>query len=118
MGYADAQYNLGVMYHKEKGVPQDDKTAVKWYRLAAEQGHAVCPVQSGCDVRTGKGVRVFPQDYKTAVKWYRLAAEQGKLTITLFIGFILGVLYMTAGQQGLDGEYFRALQTVSGAGID
>ena len=40
------------------------------------------------------------------------------LTITLFIGFILGVLYMTAGQQGLDGEYFRALQTVSGAGID
>jgi hypothetical protein len=39
-GDAGAQYNLGVMYRQGQGVPQDDKTAVKWYRLAAEQGHA------------------------------------------------------------------------------
>ena len=39
-GYADAQHNLGVMYHQGQGVPQDDKTAVKWYKLAAEQGDA------------------------------------------------------------------------------
>ena len=53
---------------------QDDKTAVKWYTLAAEQGMP-CPIQSGCDVPTnGEGV---PQDDKTAVKWYTLAAEQG-----------------------------------------
>ncbi len=37
-GVAAAQYNLGVMYRKGQGVPQDDKTAVKWYRLAAKQG--------------------------------------------------------------------------------
>ena len=37
-GDADAQYNLGVMYEKGRGVPKDDKTAVKWYRLAAKQG--------------------------------------------------------------------------------
>jgi len=35
---AAAQYNLGNMYSKGQGVPQDDKTAVKWYRIAAEQG--------------------------------------------------------------------------------
>ena len=35
-----AQYNLGVMYDKGQGVPQNHKTAVKWYRLAAEQGDA------------------------------------------------------------------------------
>jgi TPR repeat protein len=35
---ASAQYNLGVMYENGQGVPQDYKTAVKWYRLAAEQG--------------------------------------------------------------------------------
>jgi TPR repeat protein len=29
------------MYRKGQGVPQDDKTAVKWYRLAAEQGYAL-----------------------------------------------------------------------------
>jgi hypothetical protein len=29
------------MYDKGKGVPQDYKIAVKWYRLAAEQGNAI-----------------------------------------------------------------------------
>jgi TPR repeat protein len=28
------------MHHSGKGVPQNDETAVKWYRLAAEQGNA------------------------------------------------------------------------------
>ena len=37
-GLAAAQSNLGVMYKNGQGVPQDDKTAVKWYTLAAEQG--------------------------------------------------------------------------------
>ena len=37
---ADAQDKLGWMYYKGQGVPQDDKTAVKSYRLAAEQGHS------------------------------------------------------------------------------
>ena len=39
-GNASAQYNLGQIYRQGQGVPQDDKTAVKWYRLAAEQGDA------------------------------------------------------------------------------
>jgi TPR repeat protein len=29
------------MYGTGTGVPQDDDEAVKWYRKAAEQGHAV-----------------------------------------------------------------------------
>jgi TPR repeat protein len=37
-GYAAAQYNLGVMYRQGQGVPQDDKTAVKWLKLSAKQG--------------------------------------------------------------------------------
>ena len=31
-GDAKAQYNLGVMYDNGKGVTQDYKEAVKWYR--------------------------------------------------------------------------------------
>ena len=34
-----AQFSLGVMYDRGKGVPQDDAEAAKWYRKAAEQGH-------------------------------------------------------------------------------
>ena len=36
-GNAYAQYSLGIMYRQGQGVPQDYKTAVKWYRLSAEQ---------------------------------------------------------------------------------
>ena len=39
-GDARAQLTLGFMYAKGVGVPQDDKEAVKWYRLVAEQGLA------------------------------------------------------------------------------
>ena len=43
-GLAAAQYNLGNMYRKGEGVPQDDKEALKWYNLTAEQGHAAAQV--------------------------------------------------------------------------
>ncbi len=35
-GNASAQFNLGFMYNKGQGVPQDYTEAVKWYRLAAD----------------------------------------------------------------------------------
>ena len=43
-GDVKAQYNLGVMYQLGLGVPQDDQEAVRWYRLAADQGDAVALV--------------------------------------------------------------------------
>ena len=39
-GDAESQVNLGVMYDTGRGVPQDDAEAVRWYRLAADQGDA------------------------------------------------------------------------------
>jgi len=38
-GHAQAQYFLGMMYDKGYGVTEDDQTAIKWHRKAAEQGH-------------------------------------------------------------------------------
>ena len=73
-GNADAQNNLGVMYRHGMGVPQNDKTAVKWYRLAAEQGDADAQLNLGLMYQYGRGV---PKNHKTAAKWYKLAAEQG-----------------------------------------
>ena len=40
-GDAHAQALLGEMYEKGRGVRQDYAEAVKWFRQAAEQGHAV-----------------------------------------------------------------------------
>ena len=73
-GDADAQYNLGVMYANGEGVIEDDKEAVKWYRLAAEQGNAEGQFNLGTMYARGEGVI---ENYKEVVKWYRLAAEQG-----------------------------------------
>jgi TPR repeat protein len=75
-GDASSQFGLGWMYVKGLGVPQDDKTAVKWYQLAAKQGDAMAQNNLGVMYREGRGV---PQDNKTAVKWYRLAVEQGSV---------------------------------------
>ena len=39
-GDAEAQFNLGVMYHTGDDVPQNNGRAVYWFCKAAEQGYA------------------------------------------------------------------------------
>jgi uncharacterized protein len=39
-GHAGAQHALGILYMTGKGVQQDAAEAQKWFRRAAEQGHA------------------------------------------------------------------------------
>ena len=72
-GDATAQFNLGVMYAKGEGVPQDDAEAVQWYRLAAEQGHAEAQGTLGAMYMNGQGV---PQDDETAHVWLNVAASR------------------------------------------
>ena len=62
------------MYSEGRGVLKDDAEAVKWYRLAAEQGFAAAQNNLGVTYANGEGV---PQDDAEAVRWYRLAAGQG-----------------------------------------
>jgi TPR repeat protein len=75
------------MYRQGKGVPQDYKTAVKWYRLAAEKGDADAQTNLGTMYDNGRGV---PEDNKTAVKWYRLAVEQGNANAQFNLGNAYG----------------------------
>jgi len=67
-GDAQAQYNLGL------GVAQDYQEAVRWYRLAAEQGHASGQFSLGAMYTAGQGV---PKDYVLAHMWLNLAAAKG-----------------------------------------
>ena len=53
-GDANAQYNLGVMYHSGQGVTQDYRQAVVWWRKAAEQGLAAAQHNLGGMYDTGK----------------------------------------------------------------
>ena len=98
-GDAAAQYKLGLMYHNVRGVPQDDRVAVTWYRLAANQGDAHAQYNLGVMYERGSGV---PQDYKAAVTWYRLAAKQGYANAQ----YNLGLMY--AKGNGVLKDYVRA----------
>jgi len=66
--------SLGLMYLKGQGVLKNDKTAVKWFRLAAEQGNAQAQSNLGVMYFKGQGV---VQDYVRAHMWSNIAASQG-----------------------------------------
>ena len=70
----NAQFTLGNMYREGEGVPQDDKTAVKWYTLAAEPGTAAAQSNLGVMYYNGKGVI---QDDVYAHMWFNIAASNG-----------------------------------------
>lgn len=74
-GEALAQYNLGVLYRKGRGVPQDDVQARQWYAKAAAQGQAKAQFNLGTLYFNGEGV---PKDYQQALRWFSLAADQGE----------------------------------------
>ena len=115
-GDSSAQTNLGFIYNKGDGVPQDFKEAAKWFRLAAEQGYAeavkwyrlaadqgVAQAQNnlGFMYKNGQGV---PQDYAEAAKWYRLAADQGHASAQS----TLGVMYSQG--KGVPQDYAEAVK--------
>ncbi|MCP4982834.1 MAG: sel1 repeat family protein [Gammaproteobacteria bacterium] len=52
----------------------DDEAAVKWYKQAAEQGHASAQFNLGEMYFKGQGVT---QDYTRAYMWWEIAASQG-----------------------------------------
>ena len=103
-GHVGAQYNLGVMYENGKGVTQDYKEAVKWYRKSAEQGTASAQTNLGLMYDKGEGVT---QDYKEAVKWYRKSAEQGTASAQYALG----------GMYGIGQGVLKTSRNVSGASI-
>ena len=77
-GDAEAQYELGLMSYDwggYYGIPFDVKEIVKWWTMAAEQGHV--EAQKGLGEVYYYGEEGVPKDYKEAAKWYRMAAEQG-----------------------------------------
>jgi uncharacterized protein len=56
------------------GIPENDKEAVKWYRLAAKQGDSRAQLFTGFIYDLGRGVE---KDSQEAFKWYQLAAKAG-----------------------------------------
>lgn len=128
-GHADAQYSLGHHYwlagfweepksnglfedslfeellgelNKERvsAATRDYIQAVKWYRKAADQGHAGAQNGLGEMYENGRGIS---RDYIQAAKWYRKAAKQGDFSAQ----HNLGKLYSSG--RGVSQDNVRAL---------
>lgn len=73
-GFAKAQAALAWMYHTGNGTKKNMSEAVKWYAMAADQGHMIAQNNLAAMYENGLGVEV---DEKAAAKWYRKAADVG-----------------------------------------
>jgi S1-C subfamily serine protease len=70
----DKEFSIGLLYARGQGVTKDTAEAAKWYRQAADKGHAEAQATLGALYSIGDGV---PQDYAQSAAWFRKAAEQG-----------------------------------------
>ena len=111
-----AQYNLGVLYDKGLGAPQDYAEAARWYLVAAERGHLDAQANLGFAYEQGRGVT---QDYAAAAKWYRAAAERGDIPAQANLGTlyangwgiarndVLAHMWLNLAVSGAEGRKFR-----------
>lgn len=108
---AEALYDLGRRHSTGRGVPQDLEEAARYYREAAELGHAGAQVDLGYAYETGAGVA---RSFEEAARWYERAAEQEDPIAQSNLAYLLdhgqGVapdlpravaLYQAAAEQGV-----------------
>ena len=101
-GDAEAQYQLGRSYLVGRLVEKDLATAIKWFRLAAEQGNEDAIISLGiCYVR-GNGVE---KNILEAIKLWTVAADRGNKQAMIK----LASLYYN-GSYGIDVNYKEALE--------
>jgi hypothetical protein len=64
-----------MMYEDGDGVEKDPEKAVRLYRFAADQGHAMAQGNLGWMYVNGNGVE---EDLDEAAKWYRRSEQSSK----------------------------------------
>ena len=106
----------------------DFQTALKEWKLLADQGHAYAQYNLGLMYASGEGV---PEDDAEAAGWFRLAADQGDADAQFFLGLMYadgeGVVeddaeaarwFRLAADQGdADAQFFLGLMYADGEGV-
>ena len=95
-GDAYNQYQLGLTYHFGKyGVAVNDREAVRWYRLAAEQGNAKAQNNLGASYWNGDGVI---EDARESYIWYSIAKANGSKNAAKYLRLNPYHQYLTAAE--------------------
>ena len=71
-GHVDALYNLGHLYHNGKGVTQDHRKAIKFFKGAALGGHVLAMNNMGGMHLKGLGTK---RNIALGYVWINLAAK-------------------------------------------
>ena len=74
-GNAEAQYNIGWMYHNGYGLRVNDNLALEWWRKASEQGYTEASFSIGMLYNLGEGQ--ISKNLPRAVDYYLMAARAG-----------------------------------------
>ena len=82
-GYAKAQSELGLMYAKGEGVPQDKKKSFDLYMQAAVQGLAIAQSNVGFGYYFGEEV---DKDVNQSFIWFKKSADQGVSVAQYLLG--------------------------------
>lgn len=80
-----AQYDLGMLHLKGRGVPQNYVAARQWLEKSAAQGHPAAQCELGILYTYGNGV---PQDYATARQWFEKSAAQRNAMAQFYLGWL------------------------------
>lgn len=107
-GDARSQYQLGQMYLKGEGVEADAATALKWFRLSADQDYSPSLFNLAELYYTGRGVA---HNHDEAARLYGQAARQGNPEAQ----YVLGTLYIHG--DGVVKDLVRAHMWLSLAGM-
>ncbi|EXX74460.1 Skt5p [Rhizophagus irregularis DAOM 197198w] len=82
--YGNAQCSLGYKYENGKGIDQDLKEAIYWYKKAAENGHVAAYYCLGKCYQDGIGIE---KNEVKAFDHYKKSAEKGYLNGIYILGY-------------------------------
>lgn len=105
-----ANYELGKIYYSGKYIEKNYSEALKFLKVAAEQGHSASQEYVADIYYDGCGTEV---DYVEARKWYELAAKNNRAYAFKQLGFIY---YYGEGVQENDDEAFKYFSLAAGLG--
>ena len=83
LGDDKAQYNLGIMYKKDLGVPIDENEAFSWFFLSANQGNILANYALGHAYLKRSGIN---KNFKLAFKCFKFSALRENPTSRLMLG--------------------------------
>ena len=71
---------MAIFYKNGYGTDKNYNEAIKWFELAAKQGHREAQYELAVCYKNGYGT---DKNYNEAIKWFELAAKQGQKKLNM-----------------------------------